>query len=84
VFQQAGLGIPRMTLSAPIGGATDTDLLAYAVEVWRLVFPVAQQLGLVVDEMADPDHLLPLLQEMTVATQATVMMPPLISAWSVR
>jgi ubiquinone/menaquinone biosynthesis C-methylase UbiE len=84
LFQHAGLGVPNMTLSAPIGGATNTDLLAYAAEIWRLVLPVAQQLGLVVEELSDPDQFLPLLQQLTGANHATVMMPPLITAWAVR
>ncbi|MBV8964835.1 MAG: methyltransferase domain-containing protein [Mycobacteriaceae bacterium] len=84
LFQRAGLGVPQMTLSAPIGGATDTDLLAYAADVWRLVLPVVEQLGLGIDELTDADTFLPLLEQLVAAEQATVMMPPLITAWAVR
>ena len=49
VFQDAGLGAPHLTLGAPIGTAADTDILAYAAEVWRLVSPIAQQTGFAID-----------------------------------
>jgi 2-polyprenyl-3-methyl-5-hydroxy-6-metoxy-1,4-benzoquinol methylase len=82
LFQRAGLPAPRMTLGAPVGGANDTDILAYAVEVWRLMLPVARQLGLVTDGLADPDTLLPRWQEEMAAADAFMVMPPLITAWS--
>ncbi|OBH59838.1 methyltransferase domain-containing protein [Mycobacterium sp. E2479] len=41
----AGLGTPRLTRGTPIGTAADTELLACAAEVWRLVSPVAEQHG---------------------------------------
>jgi ubiquinone/menaquinone biosynthesis C-methylase UbiE len=80
LFRRAGLGAPRLTLAAPLGGANDVEILAYAVEVWRLMFPVATQLGLVTDELADLDALLPRLQEEAAAHDAIVVMPPMITA----
>jgi SAM-dependent methyltransferase len=80
LFGRAGLGAPRLTLAAPVGGANDTEILAYAVEVWRLMFPVATQLGLVTDELADLDTLLPRLQEEAAADDAIIVMPPMITA----
>lgn len=82
LFQRAGLGVPRLTLAAPVGSANDTDVLAYAVEVWRLMFPVAQQLGLVTDELADVDTLLPRMVEQVAAADAIVILPPMITAWT--
>jgi SAM-dependent methyltransferase len=81
LFQRAGLGAPRMTLGAPVGGADDAEILAYPVEVWRLLFPVAEQSGLVTDELADFDALLPRLQHELAGSGGIVMMPALISAW---
>jgi SAM-dependent methyltransferase len=82
LFQRAGLPAPRLTLGAPIGGVNDTDILTYAVEVWRLMLPVARQLGAVTDELDDPDALLPRWRNELAATDAVMMMPPLITAWS--
>jgi ubiquinone/menaquinone biosynthesis C-methylase UbiE len=82
LFRRAGLGVPRLTLAAPVGGADDTDVLAYAVEGWRLMYPVAQRLGLVPDKLADVDALLPRLREEVAAGDAIVMMPPMITAWT--
>jgi ubiquinone/menaquinone biosynthesis C-methylase UbiE len=81
LFQEAGLGIPRMTLGAPLGGADDIDLLRYAAEIWRLVYPMAGGLGLT-DGLPEPDEMLPLLQREVAAAQATIMMPPQITAWA--
>jgi ubiquinone/menaquinone biosynthesis C-methylase UbiE len=82
LFQRAGLPAPRLTSGAPVGGANDTDILAYAVEVWRLMLPVARQLGLVTDELADLDTLLPTWRKELAAANAIMVMPPLITAWS--
>jgi ubiquinone/menaquinone biosynthesis C-methylase UbiE len=80
VFREAGLGVPRLTLAAPVGTANDPDAWAYAVEVWRLLFPFAEQLGLVTDELADVDTLLPRILEQAAAINAIVMLPPMITA----
>jgi ubiquinone/menaquinone biosynthesis C-methylase UbiE len=82
LFQEAGLGIPRMAMTAPIGGADDIDLLTYAVEIWRLVYPIADGLGLTGDGLPHPDEMLPVLQREVAAARATVMMPPQITAWA--
>jgi len=76
------LPTPCLTLAAPVGGATDTDVVAYGVEVWRLVYPVAQQLGLVTGELADIDGLAERIRQDAAAADAIVMLPPLITAWS--
>jgi hypothetical protein len=81
LFRQAGLGVPLLTLAAPVGTANDTEVWAYAVEVWRLLFPLAQDLGLVTDEIADIDTLLPGMLEQAAAADAIIMLPPMITAW---
>ncbi|HYB82020.1 MAG TPA: class I SAM-dependent methyltransferase [Mycobacterium sp.] len=82
LFQQAGLPTPQLTLAAPIGGANNRDIFAYAMEVWRLMLPVAEQLGLVTDDLADIDTLLLRWREEAATAGAVVMMPPMITAWS--
>lgn len=81
LFQRAGLGTPHLILGAPVGGADHTEILAYPVEVWRLLFPVAEQLSLVTDELADLTTLQARLQEEVTSNNAIVKMPALISAW---
>jgi hypothetical protein len=80
IFADAGLGAPRLTLGAPMGTAADTDILAYAAEVWRLVSPIAQQSGFAVDEVADIDNFVPLFGEQAAAVNALITMPALITA----
>jgi 2-polyprenyl-3-methyl-5-hydroxy-6-metoxy-1,4-benzoquinol methylase len=82
VFQDAGLGAPHLILGTPIGTAADTDILAYAAEVWRLVSPIAQQMGFAIDELADIDNFVPLFREEALAVNALITMPPLITAWA--
>jgi ubiquinone/menaquinone biosynthesis C-methylase UbiE len=82
VFQDAGLGAPRLTLGAPIGTAADADIVAYAAEVWRLVSPIAQQGRFAIDELADIDEFAPLFRQEALAVNALIMMPPIITAWA--
>ncbi|MCV7257831.1 methyltransferase domain-containing protein [Mycobacterium shimoidei] len=82
VFRDAGLGTPQLVLSAPVGTAADTDILAYATEVWRLVYPTAQQLGITVGDLADVDAMLPRFREEAAAVDAVITMPPIITAWA--
>jgi ubiquinone/menaquinone biosynthesis C-methylase UbiE len=80
VFSDAGLGAPQLTLGTPIGTAADTDILAYAAEVWRLVSPMAQQLGFGIDDLADPDDFVQLFRREALAADALIAMPPIITA----
>jgi ubiquinone/menaquinone biosynthesis C-methylase UbiE len=82
LFQQAGLGTPQMTLAAPVGTTNDTDAWAYSVEVWRLLYPLAEQLGLASGELADIDTLLPRMLAQATAGDAILVLPPMITAWA--
>jgi ubiquinone/menaquinone biosynthesis C-methylase UbiE len=82
IFADAGLGAPRLTVGTPIGTAADTDILAYGAEVWRLVLPVAQQMGFAIDELADIDEFVPRFREEALAVDALITMPPIITAWT--
>jgi hypothetical protein len=83
LFRRAGLGTPRLTLGAPLGGADDADILAYVVETWRSIVPMADRLGLIPDELADLDTLAQRMRDEVAGAQAVIVMPPLIcaSAW---
>jgi hypothetical protein len=82
LFRRAGLGAPRLTLGAPLGGADDPDIPAYVAETWRSLFPLAERFGSVPAELADLDTLKPRLQDEVAAAQAVVVMPPLVCAWT--
>ncbi|UXA08101.1 methyltransferase domain-containing protein [Mycobacterium sp. SMC-2] len=82
VFTDAGLGAPRLTQGTPVGTAADADILAYAAEVWRLVSPVAEQGGFVIEEVSDIDNFVPQFQREALAANAFITMPPLITAWA--
>jgi hypothetical protein len=82
IFADAGLGAPRLTVGAPIGTAADTDILAYAAEVWRLVSPIAEQGGFAIDEVRNIDEFVPRFREEALAANALITMPPMITAWA--
>ncbi|MGZ4515881.1 MAG: class I SAM-dependent methyltransferase [Mycobacterium sp.] len=82
IFADAGLGAPQLALGTPIGTAADTDILAYAAEVWRLVSPIAQQGGFAIDEVADIENFVPRFREEALAANALITMPPIITAWT--
>lgn len=81
VFAEAGLGVPRLIQGTPIGTAADTDVLAYGAEVWRLVSPVAQRLGIEIDGLDDIDDFVPLFRREAQAVDAFISMPPILTAW---
>lgn len=82
LFRGAGLGMPRLTLGAPMGGADDSDILAYLVESCRSVFPVAESLGLIPDEVADLETLAQRLRDEATTAQAVAILPPMICGWA--
>ncbi|MGO9385357.1 MAG: class I SAM-dependent methyltransferase [Mycobacterium sp.] len=82
IFAGAGLGAPQLTHGTPIGTAAETNILAYAAEVWRLVSPIAQQRGFTIDELADIDNFVPRFRREALAANALITMPPLITAWA--
>src|SRR5262249_40221324 len=82
IFADAGLGAPQLTLGAPIGTAAETDILAYAAEVWRLVSPIAQQMGFAIEDLDDIDEFVPRFRQEALAANALVTMPPMITAWA--
>jgi ubiquinone/menaquinone biosynthesis C-methylase UbiE len=82
IFADSGLGPPQLTLGTPIGTAAETDILAYAAEVWRLVAPIAQTAGFAIPELDDIDSFVPRFRQEALAVNALIMMPPLITAWT--
>jgi 2-polyprenyl-3-methyl-5-hydroxy-6-metoxy-1,4-benzoquinol methylase len=82
VFADAGLGAPHLTLGTPIGTAAETNILAYAAEVWRLVAPIAQRTGFAIDELDDIDSFVPRFRQEALAVNALITMPPLITGWT--
>lgn len=82
LFQSAGLPAPQMTTGACLSGAENLDILTYCVGVWRMLFPVAERLGIVADEVADIDSLVPRLRDEALSAQAVAMTPSLVTAWT--
>ncbi|MFZ1164534.1 class I SAM-dependent methyltransferase [Mycobacterium sp.] len=83
LFQQAGLRAPQLALGGPVGGADHAELVAFVVEVLRSLLPAREKLGLVSDDFADLDALLPRLRKEVADADGVVTTPALITAWSV-
>ena len=82
IFAEAGFAAPKLTLGTPIGTAADAGILAYLAEVWRLISPIAGQIGFGIDEVADIDNFVPRFREEALAVNALITMPPIITAWT--
>ena len=82
LFRHAGLGTPRLALGGPVGTAEDTEVVAFVIETLRSMLPAGEKLGVVADDFADPDALLPRLREEVANAGAVVSTPALITAWS--
>ncbi|WP_181782873.1 class I SAM-dependent methyltransferase [Pseudonocardia pini] len=85
VFREAGLPAPRSTLGGCLGRMSDPDVLAFVMGVWSALLPVVERLGPELTEglpdLADlPDRLC----AEAAAADATVLLPPLVSAWTRR
>jgi ubiquinone/menaquinone biosynthesis C-methylase UbiE len=81
LFLEAGLPAPRLTMSAPMGPYHDVDLVSYALGVWQLLLPIAEQFGLIPDELGDLDTFTERVQAQA-HPRTIIAMPALISAWS--
>jgi len=82
LFLDAGLSPPRLRLGGPLGGASDSDVLACVADAWRSLYPRAARLGLGGDELGDPETLFSRLREQVAQSGAVVMLPSLITAWT--
>lgn len=82
VFRRAGLAAPRLTLGAPLGMTDDADILTLVVETWRSLFPVAERVGLVSNDLADLATLPQRLREEAASVEAIAIMPAMICASS--
>jgi hypothetical protein len=78
--RRAGLSAPQLRLGAPLGRADDDDILAYAVETWRSILPLAERLGAIPDELADVETLAQRFRDEAADAQAIVSMSTLICA----
>ena len=84
LFRRAGLGTPTLTISAPVGTASDTEHAAYVANSWRLMQPVAERLGVVDGRLADLDALQSDLCDEIATAHGIAVLPALIAAWTRR
>jgi ubiquinone/menaquinone biosynthesis C-methylase UbiE len=82
VFELAGLVTPRLTLGTAARRADDPDIVAYGVDSWRAVLPLAERVGKVPDELVDLDTLAQRLHDQATAAHALVILPLLLGAWA--
>lgn len=83
-FLDAGLPEPQMIAAGRIGGGAQSPIYDYAAGVLRSLLPLAERLGVATAADVEIDTLAERLRHEAVASNACVMPPPLIGAWTRR
>ncbi|NKQ52226.1 class I SAM-dependent methyltransferase [Amycolatopsis sp. K13G38] len=85
LFRRAGLPAPRLIMGGYLGPLSDPDVMAFVMGVWRVLLPVAAQLGLDLDDTVTDLAALPgRLRAEPGAENAIAILPPLVTAWARR
>ena len=82
VFVSAGLGEPRMSLFAPVGGGTNFDGYDYMASGLRSNLPHIVKLGVATEEEVAPDSFAERLRAEVVASKGVFSLPTFVGAWS--
>jgi hypothetical protein len=81
-FLSAGLPAPQMIASGRVEGAPQSTVYGYLVEVVRSLLPMTERLGVANTTGISIDTLTDRLRDEAVADKASIMLPPLIGAWT--
>jgi SAM-dependent methyltransferase len=82
VFVSAGLGEPRMSLFAPVGGGTSFDGYNYMASGLRSNLPHIVKLGVATEEEVALDSFAERLRAEVVASKGVFALPTFVGAWS--
>jgi ubiquinone/menaquinone biosynthesis C-methylase UbiE len=81
-FLAVGLGVPEMTLQAPLCGAEGWSGYEWAAASLRSLLPVLEQYGIVTAAVLDAESLAARCRAEVTQTGVPFMMIPLITAWA--
>jgi len=80
IFQDAGLGIPRMHLEMPLG--VDSSIAELQTDLLRALLPAAQEHGVSVAELGDLDTLPARVQAELLEARSPICFVAIVGAWS--
>jgi SAM-dependent methyltransferase len=81
-FRAAGLPAPEMVLRARVESAADSPVYAYLTNTLRSLLPMAERLGVTTAAEVDIDTLAQRLCAEVVRSEAVVIPPSMIGAWT--
>ena len=81
-FLAAGLPAPQMISAGRVEGSPQSSVYGYLAEVVRSLLPMMERLGVARPAEVAVDTLTNRLRDEAVANKASIMLPPLIGAWT--
>jgi len=81
-FLAAGLPAPQMIAAARVEGGAQSPVYDYLAAVLRSLLPMTEQVGVATAAEVDIDTLGERLRSEAVANNASIMLPPLVGAWT--
>ena len=81
-FLAAGLPAPQMIAVARVEGGAQSSVYDYLAAVLRSLLPMTEQVGVATAAEVDIDTMAERLRNEAVANNASIMLPPLVGAWT--
>jgi ubiquinone/menaquinone biosynthesis C-methylase UbiE len=82
LFQDAGLPYPTLFSETPIGGAENSSICEWTVELHRALRPQYEKAGIVIPETFDPEKIKDRLKAAAIQSRSLLMMPMQICFWA--
>jgi 2-polyprenyl-3-methyl-5-hydroxy-6-metoxy-1,4-benzoquinol methylase len=83
-FVDAGLGTPQMIAAGRVGGGAGSPLYDYMAGVVRSLLPMIERFGVATADEVGIETLAERLRQEALASNACIMLPPLVGAWARR
>ena len=81
-FLAAGLPAPQMIAAGRVEGSAQSPVYDYLAAVLRSLLPMTEQVGVATAAEVDIDTMAERLRSEAVANNASIMLPPLVGAWT--
>jgi len=81
-FLAAGLPAPQMIAAARVEGGAQSSVYDYLAAVLRSLLPMTEQVGVATAAEVDIDTMAERLRSEALASNACIMLPPLVGAWT--
>ena len=81
-FLAAGLPAPQMIAAARVEAGAQSPVYEYVADVLRSLLPITERTGVATADEVDIDTLAARLRSEAVANDASILLPPLVGAWT--